>query len=72
MRYKQGKGERRVTQADFRAAGRAFVKDVVAGLEKLDGLQPPDPNCPTCQGNPYWGKTLSSWERCECQKRKAL
>lgn len=30
----------------------------------------PDANCQTCRGNPYWGKTLSSWERCECVKRK--
>lgn len=28
----------------------------------------PKPDCPTCKGNPYWGKTLSSWERCECVK----
>lgn len=26
----------------------------------------PLPDCPTCRGNPYWGKTLSSWERCKC------
>ena len=26
----------------------------------------PDPTCSTCRGNPYWGKTLSSWERCTC------
>lgn len=32
MRYKPPKGERRVTQADFRAAGRAFIKDVAAAM----------------------------------------
>lgn len=33
--------------------------------------QPPDPGCLICTGNPYWGKTLSSWERCDCVRRKA-
>lgn len=36
MRYKQAKGERRVTQADFRAAGRAFVRDVTAGMVAIE------------------------------------
>ncbi len=31
----------------------------------------PDKDCPICRGNPYWGKTLSSWERCECVRRKS-
>lgn len=31
----------------------------------------PDPNCATCKGNPYWGKTLSSWTRCECVNQPA-
>jgi hypothetical protein len=31
----------------------------------------PDKNCSICKGNPYWGKTLSSWTRCECVRRKS-
>lgn len=31
----------------------------------------PDPACPICLGNPYWGKTLSSWERCHCVRDRS-
>lgn len=32
----------------------------------------PFAECPTCCGNPYWGKTLSSWERCICVKQRTF
>lgn len=35
MRYRPPKGERRITQADYHAAGRGFARDIAEGLALL-------------------------------------
>lgn len=43
------------------------MSDALRNLDWRDiKWAPPFPDCPTCKGNPYWGKTLSAWDRCRC------